>query len=166
MSTAHTAYDFEFVSIDGAPMPLSAYKGKVVLIVNTASQCGFTNQYEGLETLYKAYKDRGFVVIGVPSNDFGGQEPGTENDIKKFCTAKFNVTFPLTQKTFISGDGAHPFYKWAADQGVGGFLSSKPRWNFHKYLINRQGQLTDSFNSLISPESDSITSAIEEALGR
>ena len=108
-----TAYDFSFETLGGEPMPLSQYKGKVLLIVNTASHCGFTPQYEGLEKLYQKYKDRGLVVIGVPSNDFGAQEPGSATEIQQFCKLNYGVTFPLTSKQVVSGDGAHPFYLWA-----------------------------------------------------
>ncbi len=160
-----SAYDFSFLSIEGEPMPLSDYKGKVLLVVNTASKCGFTKQYDDLENLYEAYKEQGLVVIGVPSNDFGAQEPGTEAEIKQFCAINFNVQFPLTEKAIVSGDEAHPFYKWAADQNVGGIVASKPRWNFHKYLINREGKLVDSFVSTTTPLDDSVQKAVKAALG-
>lgn len=163
-SPADTAYQFSFTSGDGKPLPLAQYRGKVLLVVNTASLCGFTGQYADLQKLYETYKDQGLVVLGVPSNDFGGQEPGTDAEIKAFSSQHYHVSFPLTQKTVVSGDAAHPFYKWAAAQGVGGIFSSRPRWNFHKYLIDRHGVLVDSFTSTTSPAADSVREAVEKAL--
>src|SRR5580698_6933489 len=125
--TDKTAYDFSFETLDGKPMPLSQYKGKVLLVVNTASKCGFTPQYKGLEALYNKYKDRGLVIIGVPSNDFGGQEPGNATEIKNFCQLNYGVTFPMTSKQVVSGDDANSFYKWV--YSVLGF-GSAPKWNF------------------------------------
>lgn len=156
------AYDFSFKTLMGEePMPLKQFEGKVILIVNTASNCGFTGQYKGLEQLYNTYKDKGLVVIGVPSNDFGKQEPGSNNEIANFCKVNYGVSFPMTSKEVVSGDGAHPFYAWAKDSlGFG----TAPKWNFHKYLINRQGKLIDYFNSTTSPDSDRVKEAIEKAL--
>lgn len=164
MSTAQNAFDFTFKSIDGAPLPLAQFKGKVLLVVNTASRCGFTPQYESLQALYDRYKDQGLVVLGVPSNNFGGQEPGTSSEIKEFTHSKFNVTFPLTTTNDVTGNTAHPFYKWAEKQDVGGFLNTVPSWNFHKYLIGRNGRLIMSFSSTTKPESEEIVSAIKNAL--
>lgn len=158
---AGSAYDYGFKTIDGEPLPLSSLKGKTVLVVNTASQCGFTPQYEGLQALYEKYKDKGFVVVGVPSNDFGSQEPGTAEEIKDFCESTFSVTFPLTEKEIVTGDQAHPFYKWAGEQ-VG--IAGRPRWNFHKYLIAPDGRLADWFSTVTEPSSDKVTSAIEKLL--
>lgn len=156
------AYDFSFTTLMGeAPMPLSAYKGKVLLVVNTASHCGFTRQYDGLQKLYDTYKDRGLVVIGVPSNDFGEQEPGSSEEIAQFCKKNYGVTFPMASKQAVSGEDAHPFYRWA--RKVGGF-GTAPKWNFHKYLVGRDGSLLDHFNSTTSPESGSLKEAIEAAL--
>lgn len=157
-----TAYDFTFIAVDEhKKLSLEDFKGKVILIVNTASKCGFTSQYADLEKLYKAYKDKGLVVIGVPSNDFGGQEPGSNKEISNFCQLNYGVTFPITQKEKVSGDNAHPFYIWAKEAlGFG----TAPKWNFHKYLINRQGKLIDYFNSTTSPQSDRLRKAIETAL--
>jgi glutathione peroxidase len=138
----HTAYDFSFESLQGEPMPLANYKGKVLLVVNTASKCGFTPQYKGLEALYNQYKGRGLVIIGVPSNDFGAQEPGSAKEISAFCQLNYGVTFPMTSRQVVSGDNAHPFYKWA--YSVLGF-GSAPKWNFHKYLIDRNGHIVDYF---------------------
>lgn len=155
-----TAYDFSFAAIDDSPMPLSEYRGKVLLVVNTASECGFTPQYEGLEKLYQAYKDQGLVILGVPSNDFGGQEPGTNSEIKQFCEMR-HITFPLTGKQVVSGDEAHPFYQWAGKQAG---LAGRPKWNFHKYLIGRDGRFLDYFHSTTKPDSDALKTAIEKAL--
>lgn len=159
------AYGFSFASIDGGILDLSDFKGKAVLIVNTASRCGFTKQYEGLQKLYDTYKDRGLVVMGVPSNDFGEQEPGTAEEIKKFCSSVYKITFPLTEKTIVSGhDDAHPFYKWAAAQRKGGMIFSKPRWNFHKYLLKTDGTLAASFGSQVTPDDHDLVTAVEAAL--
>jgi glutathione peroxidase len=158
---AGSAFDFDFTSIDGAPMPFADWRGKVLLVVNTASLCGFTKQYAGLQKLYAEYEPKGLVVIGVPSNDFGEQEPKAEGEIKTFCEGAFGVTFPLTAKQVVSGDKAHPFYKWAAAAaGPGGV----PGWNFHKYLIGRDGRMLASFSTRMSPESDDIKASIEKAL--
>ena len=155
------AYQFDFVSIDGKPMPLSEFKGKTVLVVNTASQCGYTPQYSALEAVYKKYKDKGFVVVGVPSNDFGGQEPGSNAEIKKFCEGNYDVDFPLTAKYDVKGDNAHPFYKWAAN--VGG-QPAVPAWNFHKLLIGPNGQLVSEWPSKVTPDSAAVQTAIEAQL--
>lgn len=156
-----SAYDFEFASIDGAPLPLTTFKDKVVLVVNTASKCGLTPQYEGLEQLYSQYKDKGLVVLGVPCNQFAGQEPGTEAEIKDFCETRFNVDFPLTSKADVKGEAAHPFYKWAKDQ-LG--EPAEPVWNFHKLLVGKDGQLIGAFGPRTEPTDPEITGAIEKAL--
>jgi len=160
---AMTAFDFSFDSIDGAPLPMAGFKGKAVLVVNTASQCGFTPQYTGLQALWAKYRDQGLVVLGVPSNDFGGQEPGKEEDIKKFCEVNFDVDFPLTTKQTVVGGKAHPFYKWVASElGEG----AAPRWNFHKYLIGPQGNLLGAYPSQVRPDSPQLVKEIEEALAK
>ena len=159
-----SAHEFSFTTIEGQPAPLSAYTGKALLIVNTASKCGFTPQYDGLEALYKAYQDKGLVVIGVPSNDFGGQEPGTAEEIVKFCQTKYDVTFPLMAKTEVSGKAAHPFYKWAAAQKKGGMIFSSPRWNFHKYLVAPDGSLKGSYSSATKPDDADLARDIEAIL--
>jgi glutathione peroxidase len=158
-----SAYDFSFESIEGDPLPLAQYAGKVVLIVNTASECGFSPQFEGLQLLWERYKAHGLVVVGVPSNDFGGQEPGSAAEIQNYCRVNYGVDFPLTAKTHIKGVDAHPFYLWAQDQL--GFLS-KPRWNFHKYLISRDGRLDDWFSTLTKPKSDKVIRSIERLLAK
>jgi glutathione peroxidase len=155
------AHGFEFTSIAGAPLPLETYKGKAVLVVNTASRCGYTPQYADLQTVWERYRDRGLVVLGVPSNDFGGQEPGTEAEIKQFCEVNFNVDFPMTSKVRVTGDGSHPFYRWAA--AVLG-ADAAPRWNFHKYLIAPDGRLVGWFSTPTAPTSEEVTRAIESHL--
>jgi len=157
--TMHTAYDFTLEAIDGSPMPLTDYKGKVVLVVNTASQCGFTPQYEGLEKLYQSYKDQGLVVLGVPSNDFGGQEPGSNKEIAEFCETRFRTTFPMAGKAVVKGKDAIPLYLWLAEA-----TGSSPKWNFHKYLIGRDGAALDYFHSTTAPDASSLKEAIEKAL--
>ena len=142
------AHGILFKDIEGKPLPLSNFKGKAVLVVNTASRCGFTHQYKDLQTLWAEYRDKGLVVLGLPSNDFGGQEPGTEKQIKRFCELNYRVDFPMTSKISVKGPDAHPFYKWAEAQ-LGSI--SKPRWNFHKYLLNRDGKAVDWFATTTSP---------------
>lgn len=155
------AFDFSFPGISGGDIHLRDFAGKPVLIVNTASACGLTPQYAGLESLYRAYGPKGLVVLGVPANDFGAQEPGTEAEIKTFCETRFAVDFPMTAKQVVLGEGAHPFYRWAAAElGEAG----TPKWNFHKYLIGADGSLAGSFGSRLDPLSPDITSAIEAAL--
>ncbi|WP_332770446.1 glutathione peroxidase [Phenylobacterium sp.] len=158
---AQDAYDFSFNSIDGAPLPLTSFKDKVVLVVNTASKCGLTPQYEGLEKLYSDYKDKGLVVLGVPSNQFAGQEPGADAEIAEFCTTNFGVDFPMTSKTDVKGDEAHPFYKWAKDT-LG--EPAEPVWNFHKLLLGKDGKLIRAFGPRTEPLDNEITGAIEAAL--
>jgi glutathione peroxidase len=160
-AVAANAHDFRFTGIDGRELPLASFKGKAVLVVNTASQCGFTPQYAGLQALWRAYRERGLVVLGVPSNDFGGQEPGSNAEIKTFCEVNFNVDFPLTGKQTVSGANAHPFYKWAADE-LGAV--AKPRWNFHKYLVAPDGRLVDWFSTPTDPMSDKVKKAVESVL--
>lgn len=155
------AYDFSFDAIDGAALPLTTFKDKVVLVVNTASKCGLTPQYEGLEKLYSDYKDKGLVVLGVPSNQFAGQEPGTDAEIADFCTTNFSVDFPMTSKTDVKGDEAHPFYKWAKDT-LG--EPAEPVWNFHKLLVGKDGKLIRAFGPRTEPLDGEITGAIEAAL--
>ena len=156
-----TLFDFEINSINGNKLKLSNFKGKTVLIVNVASNCGFTKQYNDLQDLYDNYKDKGLVIIGIPSNQFGGQEPGSEDEIKDFCEANFNITFPMTSKYDVKGDAAHPIYVWAKDTYG---KSTVPRWNFHKILINKNGKVEDTFASFTGPLSDKILKKLEEIL--
>ena len=160
-NTAKTLFDFKINSIDGNELNLSDYKGKTILIVNVASKCGFTKQYNDLQALYDNYEKRGLIVLGIPSNQFGGQEPASENEIKNFCETNFNITFPMTSKYEVKGDEAHPIYLWAKETYG---KSTVPKWNFHKILINKEGKIQDTFNSFITPLSDKITKQIELVL--
>jgi glutathione peroxidase len=155
------AFAFSFTSIDGEPLPLTAFEGKALLVVNTASFCGFTPQYDALQELWERYRERGLVVLGVPSNDFGGQEPGTESEIKQFCEVNFSIDFPLTTKEHVNGDAAHPFYKWAGRE-LG--EAALPRWNFHKYLVSPDGRLVAWFATATSPTSEKVLEAVEANL--
>ncbi|HEX3862962.1 MAG TPA: glutathione peroxidase [Stellaceae bacterium] len=158
---ASDAYQFEFAALDGGKLPLSAWRGHPVLIVNTASFCGYTPQYRDLEVLWQRYRDRGLIVLGVPSNDFGAQEPGSASEIKQFCETNYQVDFPLTEKYRVVGAAAHPFYRWvAATLGEG----AAPRWNFHKYLIGPDGQLAGTWPSQVRPTDTAITAEIDGAL--
>ncbi len=152
----------QFTSIDGKPLDITALGAKAVLVVNTASKCGYTPQYEGLEALYKAKKDAGLVIIGVPANDFGGQEPGTEAEVKSFCQLNFGVTFPLTRKYAVTGEGKHPFYTEAvAALGEG----AQPKWNFHKVLVSTDGTPIKAYPSATKPDDAGLTADIDAALG-
>ncbi|HEV7693391.1 MAG TPA: glutathione peroxidase [Hyphomonadaceae bacterium] len=155
------AHDFSFSSIDGKPLPLSAFKGHPVLIVNVASKCGLTPQYEGLVQLYHDLQAKGLVVLGVPSNQFMGQEPGTDEEIATFCSTTFGVDFPLTTKTDVKGETAHPFYKWMLGE-LG--QPADPMWNFHKLLIGKDGKAIRAFGPQTEPLSPEIRTAIEGAL--
>jgi glutathione peroxidase len=158
MSSAH---DYSFKSIDGGDLPMSVFKDKVVLVVNTASACGLTPQYEGLEKLYSELKDKGFVVLGVPCNQFAGQEPGTEAEIKTFCETRFSIDFPLAGKAEVKGEGAHPFYKWA-EQALG--EPAVPTWNFHKILVGKNGQAVRAFGPKTPPDDVEMWDAINNEL--
>ncbi len=158
-----SAWDFSFETLTGKPLPLSTFKGRAVLVVNTASQCGYTPQYKDLEELSKKYEGQGLVVLGVPCNDFGGQEPGTAEEIGQFCEKNYGVTFPMAGKAKVTGDGAHPFYQWARKRV--GFLGA-PKWNFHKYLIAPDGSLADWFSTPTKPSSDKVARAIDKILPR
>jgi glutathione peroxidase len=156
-----TAYQFEFAGLWTDRLPMTAFEGEVVLVVNTASECGFTPQYEGLQAIYDEYQARGFEVVGVPANNFNGQEPGSAEEIQEFCTLNYGVTFPMAAKTDVVGEARHPFYAWA-EQQLG--ESAVPGWNFHKLLIGRDGRLIAAFGSSAEPTSDEIRAAIEAAL--
>ena len=156
-----TAHDFSFSSIDGKPLPLSQFKGHPVLVVNVASKCGLTPQYEGLVQLYHDLQAKGLVVLGVPSNQFMGQEPGTNEEIATFCSTTFGVDFPLTAKTDVKGETAHPFYKWMLGE-LG--QSADPMWNFHKLLIGKDGKAIRAFGPQTEPLAPEIRAAIEGAL--
>jgi glutathione peroxidase len=163
MAGPDTVYDFTLETLQGKPLPLSQFRGKPIVIVNTASKCGFTPQYKGLEQVWKDNKDKGLVVIGVPSNDFGKQEPGSADEIQSFCEINYGVDFPIAAKVPVSGSSAHPLFKWMGDQG--GFLA-RPRWNFYKYLIGRDGRLVTWFSSLTAPDSGKFKSAVEKIVER
>ena len=154
--------DHNFTTLqDGKPMPLCQYAGKVILVVNTASYCGFTSQYDGLEKLYARLKDRGLVVLGFPSNDFGEQEPGSNKEIAEFCRLTYGVEFPMVGKTVVKGKNANPFYLKLAE-----ITGSKPRWNFHKYLISRDGQHVLAFGSTTAPDDRALLARIDEFLSK
>ena len=155
-----TAYAFTFKGLDGTEILLSSYAGHPILVVNTASLCGYTPQYTGLEALWRRYRDKGLVVLGVPSNDFGGQEPGGPAEIEKTAHDDYHVTFPLTEKVAVKGENAHPFYRWAAQERP----LEAPRWNFHKYLIGRDGRLKAAFVSAVEPSDPRVIVAIEQEL--
>lgn len=155
------AHDFSFTAIDGKALPLSQFKGHPVLVVNVASKSGLTPQYEGLVSLYHDLKDKGLVVLGVPSNQFMGQEPGTNDEIASFCSTTFGVDFPLTEKTDVKGDTAHPFYKWMK-QELG--EPADPLWNFHKLLVGKDGQPIMAFGPRTEPTAPEIRQAVEAAL--
>ena len=158
---AQSAYDFRLTRIDGKPMPMSAYKGKVVLLVNTASMCGYTPQYDGLQKLQQTYADKGFTVIGVPSGDFMSQEYDDNAKIKEFCDTKFGITFPMSEKSVVKGPNAIPLYRWAKTQIP---AENEPKWNFHKFLIGKDGHVIAGFNSKVTPESPELQAAIQKAL--
>ena len=155
------AYDFNFNDLDGSPLNLSEYKNKVIVVINVASQCGFTKQYEDMQKIWIKYQSRGIIMLGVPSNDFGNQEPGSSQEIKNFCEAKFGITFPMTEKVSVKGEEAHAFYKWAKENHG---KSAVPKWNFHKIIIGKDGKIVDTFASITNPSSKKFVVALENAL--
>jgi glutathione peroxidase len=157
-------HEFTLNSIDGKPAPLSAYRGKVVLIVNVASRCGFTPQYAGLEALYEKYRDRGFAILGFPANNFGAQEPGTDEEINTFCSSKYNVTFPMYSKISVKGDGQAPLYRFLTDKQANPTTGGEIQWNFTKFLVDKTGKVIARFEPKVTPESPEVTGAIEKAL--
>src|SRR6266478_946152 len=156
-----TVHDFTLNSIDGQPAPLAAYKGKVVLLVNVASKCGFTPQYSALESTYEKYKERGFVIVGVPANNFGAQEPGSNEEIKTFCSRNYNVTFPMMSKVSVKGADMTPLYEYLTSK-TGGDI----KWNFTKFLIDKNGNIASRYESAVTPESTDMAKAIEAALAK
>ena len=154
-------FDLNIKSINGDELNIAGMNGKTILLVNVASNCGFTKQYDELQKLYDDYKDKGLIVIGVPSNQFGGQEPGTESEIKDFCETNFNITFPITSKYDVKGSNAHPIYLWAKETYG---KSAVPKWNFHKILINKEGKIEDTYLSFTNPLSNKITKKLEQIL--
>ena len=162
-SIASSAYDYSFTSINEVDkINLSEFKGKTILVVNTASLCGFTYQYDDLQKLYETYSNDGLVVLGVPSNDFGNQESGSNKDVKEFCDSTFSITFPLTEKYVVKGRDAHPFFQWTKKEL--GFISGVPRWNFHKIIIDKNGNALEGFTALTKPSSKKFVKALEKAL--
>lgn len=159
LPAADSVYEFTMRSIDGDPAPLAAYKGKTILFVNVASQCAYTPQYEGLEALYRRYKDRGLVIVGVPANNFGGQEPGTNEEIKTFCKRTYDVTFPLMAKVSVKGSDITPLYRYLTSQ-----MGGEVQWNFTKFLVNKQGKVIARFEPEVEPDSRQLVDAIERAL--
>ena len=158
MFAASSVHEFTMNSLTGKPVPLSEYKGKVVLVVNVASKCGYTPQYEGLEALYKKYKDKGLVVLGFPANNFGAQEPGTNEEIGSFCKSKYGVTFPMFSKISVKGEDKAPLYQFLTASG------GEIGWNFTKFLVGKDGKPIQKFNSNVEPDSNELTAAIEKAL--
>ena len=156
-----TLFDFKINLINEDELVFSKFKGKTILLVNVASKCGFTKQYGDLQNLYNLYKNKGLIVIGIPSNQFGGQEPGSESEIKNFCETNFGITFPMTKKYDVKGDNAHPIYVWAKETFG---KSTIPKWNFHKILINKEGKIEDTFASFTNPMSKKIVKKIEQIL--
>ncbi len=160
---ASNIYDFTLPNIDGKPMPLTDFKGKVILMVNVASQCGYTPQYTALEAIYEKYKAQGFVIVGFPANNFGAQEPGTNEEIKTFCTRKYSVTFPMYSKVSVKGDDQTPLYQYLT-KDTPAPIAGDIKWNFTKFLVDRKGNVVQRFESKVTPDSPEVTSAIEQLL--
>ncbi len=163
---AHSIYDFTMRSIDGQQVSLKSYSGKVVLLVNVASKCGFTPQYAGLEAVYEKYKDRGLVIVGVPANNFMQQEPGTNEEIKKFCSNKYNVSFPMMSKVSVLGDDETPLYQFLTSKSANPQIGGDIKWNFTKFLFDRNGNPVARFEPAVKPDSAEVTTAIEATLGK
>ena len=161
-----SVYEFKMKNIDGQDVKLDAFKGKVVMIVNVASKCGYTPQYEGLEALYEKNKDRGFVILGFPANNFMGQEPGTEAEIKEFCSSKYHVTFPMFAKISVKGKDQHPLYNYLTNKATDPEFAGDISWNFNKFVVDRNGKIVARFSSNDTPESEAVTSAIEKYLSQ
>ncbi|MFH5834086.1 glutathione peroxidase [Halalkalibaculum sp. DA384] len=161
--TTDSVHDFELNNIEGEKIPLKQFEGNVLLIVNTASECGYTPQYEGLQALYEKYKGKGVVVLGFPANNFGGQEPGTDDQIKKFCKANYGVTFPMFSKISVKGNDINPLFDYLTSQDNPDF-TGEIKWNFEKFLIGKDGKLLHRFRSDVKPQSDTIINALDEAL--
>jgi glutathione peroxidase len=164
MAAEKTVYDFTLNSIDGQATPLSTFKGKVLLLVNVASRCGYTPQYAALESLYEKYKDRGFVIVGIPANNFGAQEPGTNQEIKAFCTSKYHVSFPMMAKVSVKGSDITPLYQFLTDKTASPSTGGEIGWNFTKFLVDGNGRVVARFDSAVEPDSPQVSAAIEKAL--
>ena len=154
-------YEFSFKDLDGNILNLSKFKNKVMIIVNVASKCGFTKQYKDLQDVWEKYVSKGVIVIGIPSNDFGNQEPGNNNEIKKFCEVNFGISFPMTERVIVKGKNAHPFYIWAKENYG---KSAVPKWNFHKIIINKEGKIAETFSSITNPSSKKFINTIEKLI--
>lgn len=161
---ASSVHEFTMKTLDGKQVPLASFKGKVMLVVNVASQCGYTYQYEGLQALYVKYKDQGLVVVGFPANNFGAQEPGSNAEIGAFCKSKFGVTFPMFSKISVKGSDKAPLYQFLTDKNANPKTGGEIPWNFTKYLVDRDGKVLARFDAPVEPESKELTSAIEAAL--
>jgi len=164
MAADKNVYEFTLNSIDGQAAPLAAYKGKVVMLVNVASRCGFTPQYSALETVYEKYKDRGFVIVGIPANNFAGQEPGSNQEIKTFCTTKYHVSFPMMSKVSVKGNDKDPLYQFLTDKSANPQTGGDIKWNFTKFLIGPDGRVITRFEPDVTPDAPQVTAAIEKAL--
>ena len=164
MAAEKTVHDFTLNSIDGQTTPLSTFKGKVVLLVNVASRCGYTPQYTALESLYEKYKDRGFVIVGIPANNFGAQEPGTNQEIKTFCTSKYHVSFPMMAKVSVKGSDITPLYQFLTDKMANPSTGGEIGWNFTKFLVDGNGKVVARFDSAVTPDSPEVSASIEKAL--
>ncbi|WP_285288911.1 glutathione peroxidase [Alloacidobacterium dinghuense] len=164
LAAATSVYSFTMKSIDGKPVSLSDYHGKVLMLVNVASKCGFTPQYTALESLYEKYKDQGLVIVGIPANNFGGQEPGTNEEIKKFCSSKYNVSFPMMSKVSVLGDDKTPLYVFLTDKTTDPQFSGDIKWNFTKFLFDRNGKPVARFEPNVTPDSPQVVAAVESAL--
>ena len=161
---ANSVYSYTLKSIDGQPVSLKSYRGKVLLLVNVASKCGYTPQYAGLESLYEKYKDRGLVIVGIPANNFAQQEPGTNDEIKKFCHNRYNVSFPMMAKVSVVGEDKTPLYVFLTDKSVNPQIGGEIKWNFTKFLFDRNGKPVERFEPAVTPDSPQVTAAIESAL--
>ena len=157
------AYDFKFKYLDGSRLNLVEYKDKIIVVVNVASQCGFTKQYEDMQKIWEKYQASGLIILGIPSNDFGQQEPGNSEEIKNFCESKFGITFPMTEKVSVKGLEAHPFYLWAKENYG---KAAIPKWNFHKIIIDRSGKIAETFSSITSPSSKKFINSIESLIAK
>lgn len=164
MAGERSIYEFTLKSIDGQPAPLAQYRGKVVLLVNVASRCGFTPQYAALEKVYEQFKDRGLVIVGVPANNFGGQEPGSDQEIKTFCSTKYHVTFPMMAKVSVKGEDMAPLYRFLTDKGANPATGGEIQWNFTKFLVAPDGRPAARFEPKVTPDSPEVTAAIEKEL--
>ena len=162
----NSIYSFQLKSIDGQPVSLRSYRGKVLLVVNVASKCGYTPQYAGLEALYEKYKDRGLVIVGIPANNFAAQEPGTNAEIKTFCRNKYNVSFPMMSKVSVVGEDKAPLYAYLTDKSINPQIGGDIKWNFTKFLFDRNGKPVERFEPAVTPDSPQVTAAIESALGK